>query len=406
MAAPSGTASPLDHVGDVVSLLATTSSVRERTYRSECSHARHLATPGMRPVAPVVVMVMMTSLGPGARSEFLPSARKSLRTNGTESAIAKSLSDSMARIFALFPALVTDQLGGADASNDPLSQMAAMMRAAVTEFLIPGASNVLVLVVAVPVVLSMPCAATLVIVVFLPTAAVVDFADSTLVIVVVLAGFWTLGDLAIVHLGALDNLVLGLLPSQDDLLPDGSFLNDDGLRVGLPDDDGLRRGRRTREELGRLGILFQRVRLLWLLVNLAFDGVLADARRRRRMLDDVALDAVLVHIMAGRCRAVDLALDVAVLVNIAAGGAVVVSVDYVALADNGRVGVALALALAGDDAGLLVVIVIVRVVVGDAVAADDGGGGFARGVRLEVPVALALAGRLFVDDGHLGLLAG
>lgn len=346
----------------------------------------------------------MTSLGPGARSEFLPSARKSLRTNGTKSAIAKSLSNSMARIFALFPALVTDQLGGADASNDPLSQMAAMVRAAVTEFLIPGASNVLVLVVAVPVVLSMPCAATLVIVVFLPTAAVVDFADSTLVIVVVLAGFWTLGDLAIVHLGALDDLVLGLLPSQDDLLPDGSFLDDDGLRVGLPDDDGLRWGRRTREELGRLGILFQCVRLFWLLVNLAFDGVLADARGGRRMLDDVALDAVLVHVMAGRCRAVDLALDVAVLVDVAAGGAVVVSVDYVALADNGRVGVALA--LAGDDAGFLVVIVIVRVVVRDAVAADDGGGGFARGMRLEVPVALALAGRLFVNDGHLGLLAG
>lgn len=73
------------------------------------------------------------------------------------------------------------------------------------------------------------------------------------------------------------------------------------------------------------------------------------------------------HIVAGRCGAVHLALDVAILADVAAGITLVVSVDDISLAYYRR----FRLALAGDDAGLFIVLVAVGLVVRNSVAADN-----------------------------------
>jgi hypothetical protein len=169
------------------------------------------------------------------------------------------LADARAWRAALTLATMTNNLGGSNTSDDAFSYVSSVMWTAFARAIVVIlSSNIdsIVIAVVASVIFASSVPFPIVIHAVIICSAAVNFADTALIIVVflILAGP-----------GSFNKFIRRL----------NSLLNNDLLRLrSLSDDDGLRRRRssfldddglwcRLRKVLGRLGVLFERVRTMW-----------------------------------------------------------------------------------------------------------------------------------------------
>jgi hypothetical protein len=266
---------------------------------------------------------------------------------------------------------------------------------------------------------------------FLPATSAIDLLDSALVVVVFfptglrlwLAAYYLS---LFSYFSTVNNLVLGLLATYDDLLSDG-FLENDGLWCLLADDDGLWRGCFWAVEFSGLWISFKLIggwsrRLDFVLsFVLSFDTIFCishapDASHGWWGAFDLTLDAVLADLTAGWWgRTFDLALDEAVFADFAgrwlvsfddvlSGLATLLDLDWLSF-DDVLSGFAtlldldwLALALAVGQAHFGFVGIFLQTMIGDLVSLDGGVAAAWSAGRARFPVALCS-----VDGGHGGI---
>jgi len=311
------------------------------------------------------------------------------------------LTDVVTWILALLLSVMPNQLGCGNAADDAFGQMATVVWARVTPcVLLLAYEDDVVIAVGVPVTVTIAAVFALGIVSLLATTSAIYLLHLAFVVVVLLPAWLSACDLSLLcKLGTLDDLVLGFFAAHNNLLSYG-LLENDGLWGVLADDDGLYGWGLWAEKLCRFRISLE---LIWggscgLELVLALYAILALSRGRGRAFD-LAFDAVFADLATlGRGRALDVALDEAVLAHFARGG--VVSLDNIlpdlaALLDLDWFAVAVALALAMDEAQLGFVGVFLETSVGHLVALDGGVAAAWAAGRGGFPVALGS-----VDCGH------
>jgi hypothetical protein len=275
----------------------------------------------------------------------------------------------------------------------------------------------IVVAVGIPVAIAIPTILTLLEEGLLTVAAPIHLFDFALVVVVFIPTL-SAGDRSLLgNFGALNNLIGRLLATDNYLLAHG-FLDDDGLGRLLTYDDGLGCGSFRAEVLSRPRVLLQLEgsfpQGLEVTLILAFNPVLflSHSRlslilalyavlsfpqwRRRRRSTDVAGDAVFANFSdRRRGRAVDFALDVAVLSHFA--GRRLVTLDDI-LPSVTVLMTRLVVDVTADDAQLGFVAVFFQAVIRDLVALHRsvGAGRGAGGARVPVPLPFALS----VKDRH------
>lgn len=272
-------------------------------------------------VLAAALAIAIAVLGTGAG--LAADAADCLGTDGSDGAVTDGLADSRAGFLALALAVVPHKLRGTDAGQDALREVLLVVGARVAgvvialladddHFVVAGSPILAVLARVLPLIVER----------FLFAAVSLDFADSPLVVIVLLLWRFWLGDFAVPDLGALDKFVRGLFAPKNNLLASGLLLDDDGLRGLLSDDNGL--GLRFWESVVLLGfgvplqlVLVATGLALALALPLDFYPVLPLPRRGRRALV-FPFEAVLTVFATWRGRAADLAVDIAVLYELPA----------------------------------------------------------------------------------------